>query len=465
MTNILPIALVLAIIIGISLRIWSCFAAFGIWDRGDEAEYVNMTWLMVHGYGWPSLDLRSPFFPLLLHFPLSAAALLAIKGNSVMLLCRLFNSIFSLSLIFSSYVFAKEIYSEKVAAITAILISFSAPIIEWTPRVMTEVPAIALVFASFALTAYSLRKKSYLTMIFAGSILGFSYLTRFTFAVFLIPILIYLLIKRKTALAGGFIVGFLAVFIFGGALDYLIWGEFYHAPLQFFEYNVILGLDHTSLDVLYYIRNLAWYVTPLGLVLSVFGLKKDKRTLLMLTLVGTFLLMISFTPNYQLRYGLLLAPLLIVLASNGLLELAKYLERVVKRLPATKTIMRALPFLVGFAMICLSLIQTFNAPYVFNGDAANAALFLNEQTDVKGVITVDFACKMGEYIFLQKDVPIYEYTTQSLSTLEEFCNNANYIIVMNEWYLQINSGANEIISSYNFVDYQRFNGVYVLKKT
>jgi len=355
-------------------------------------------------------------------------------------------------------------YSEKVATIATILVSFSAPIIEWTPRVMTEVPAVSFAVLSFTVAVYSIKKKSLSMMLIAGSILGFSYLTRFNYAIFLVPLILYLLVHKEGCLACGMTLGFLSVFIFGGALDYLIWGKFLNAPIRFFEVNIIAGFEHTGLDPLCYIRNMAWYITPVGIVLSILGLKKSKATMLMLGLIGSYLFMVSFTANYDLRYGLILVPLILILAGNGLLELSQHLKTVSAKFPSTKSIMALLPFLVLLAMICLSLIQALNAPYVYNENATKAALYLNEQPDVKGVITVDYACKMGEYIFLQKNVPIYEYTTQNLTILEDFCQNANYIIVINEWYFQINPRANETIRNYDFFEIQRYDSVYMLKK-
>jgi 4-amino-4-deoxy-L-arabinose transferase-like glycosyltransferase len=456
--------LIIAILAGVMLRLWSCFEAFGIWWKGDEAEYVNMAWLMVHRYGWPSLDLRSPFYPLLLALPIKTASTFGIYGNDVMLMCRIFNSIFSITLIFSLYFFAKKIYSEKVATIATILMSFSAPIVEWTPRVMTEIHAVSFAVLSFAVAVYSLKSKSFSMMLIAGSLLGFSYLTRFNYAIFLIPLVLYLLVQKEGCLAFGMTLGFLLVFIFGGALDYLIWGKFLNAPIRFFEVNVIAGFEHTGLDPLYYIRNMAWYMTFVGIVLGILGLKKNRETILMLGLIGSYLFMVSFTANYDLRYGLILVPLILILAGNGVLKIGGYLKMVSAKFPSTKSIMALLPFLVLLAMICLSLIQAINSPYIYNEDATKAALYLNEQPDVKGVIVVDYACKMGEYIFLQKNVPIYEYTTQNLSILKDFCQNANYVIVINEWYFQINPTANETIRNYGFCEIQRYDSIYVLKK-
>jgi len=87
-----------------------------------------------------------------------------------------------------------------------------------------------------------------------------------------------------------------------------------------------------------------------------------------------------------------------------------------------------------------------------------------EMNDVEGVITIGFACKMGEYIYLQKNVPIYEYTTQETSLLQGFYKKANYAIIITEWYMEINSGINETFYQNNFSEFKNYDEITVLKK-
>jgi 4-amino-4-deoxy-L-arabinose transferase-like glycosyltransferase len=462
--------LIITILTGVVLRTWACLRAFGIWWKGDEAEYVNMAWLMVHGYGWPSLDLRSPFYPIFLTIPIKMAYLFGLHGESVMLTCRLFNMLFSIILLFAVYAFAKKMYSEKVAKIATLLMSFSAPIIEWTPRVMTEIPSISFLMLSLMMASYSIEKKSLPLMILSGLTLGCAYLVRFNFAIFLIPFLLYLLIHKEGCLSYGLTLGFLLTLIIGGFLDYSVWGTFLHAPIRFFEVNVIAKCEHTDLDVFYYVRNITWYITPVGVILGIFCFKKSKATIFMLGLISCYLLMISFTPNYDLRYGLAIVPFALILMADGLLQFRYFIEKISEHFSLVKSkslkmLEKLLPHLMLALTICLSLVQVFNATYAFNVDATKAALYLNEQSDVVGVITIDYACKMGEYIYLQKNVPIYEYTTQDISVLQTFCEKANYVIVINEWYLQIRPDAREVVKSFGFAEIQRYNDVYVLKKS
>jgi hypothetical protein len=180
--------------------------------------------------------------------------------------------------------------------------------------------------------------------------------------------------------------------------------------------------------------------------------------------------MISFTPNYDLRYGLAIVPFALILMADGLLQFRYFIEKISEHFSLVKSkslkmLEKLLPHLMLALTICLSLVQVFNATYAFNVDATKAALYLNEQSDVVGVITIDYACKMGEYIYLQKNVPIYEYTTQDISVLQTFCEKANYVIVINEWYLQIRPDAREVVKSFGFAEIQRYNDVYVLKKS
>lgn len=459
--------LIVTILIGVILRTWACFEAFGIWWKGDEAEYVNMAWLMVHGYGWPSLDLRSPFYPILLTLPIKTASMFGFNGKDVMLFCRLFNMLLSIILSFSLYAFAKKMYSKEVANIVIVLISFSAPIIEWTARVMTEIPSISFLMLGLMMAAYSIEKGSLPLMILSGFMIGCAYLIRFNFAVFLVPLLLYLLTQRKGCLACGLMLGFLLMFIIGGFLDYIVWGTFLHAPIRFFEVNVIAKYEHTDLDVSYYVRNIAWYITPIGAFLGIFSLRKSKTTLLMIGLIGFYLLMISLTPNYDLRYGLAIVPFALVLMADGLFRFHQFLGKISECFNLTKSkkvLVASLPHLMLVLAICFQLIQAFNTSYRYNVDAAKAAIYLNEQPDVVGVITIDYACKMGEYIYLQKNVPIFEYTTQDLSVLQNFCGKANYVIVINKWYLEISPDAEKVIESFGFTEIQRYNDVYVLKK-
>ena len=456
--------LVVAILAGVAMRIWSCFAAFGIYWSGDEVEYVNMAWLIVHGYGWPSLQMRSPFYPLLLTLPIRIAAAFQVQGGGVMLMTRLFGLVFSVALVFSVYFLAKMMYSERVAVYAAILMCFSAPMIIWTPRVMSDLPAASFAFMSFTAFIYSLRRKSLLTMVVAGCLLGFAFLTRYNYVIFLLPLMLYLLLQKQWRPTGGMVLGFTLVFLLGGMLDSIYWGQFLHSLIVYYKWVLASGLHVQPLDVSYYVRNIGWYVTPVSLVLSIIGLKKNKETLLLLGLLGTFLVAISLTANYDLRYGLILVPLLLVLAGNGLSELGRYLGRFSSRFPSTRTIVKVVPALLLLAVIGISLVQAVNGPYVYNGDAAQAALFLSAQPDVKGVITVGFADNMGEYIFLQKSVPLLEYTTQNLSILEGFCASANYVIVIEQKYFQINPAANTTMLGFGFVRIKSFGDAYVLKK-
>lgn len=458
--------LIIIILMGIILRLWACFNAFGIWWKGDEAEYVNMAWLMVYGYGWPSLDLRSPFYPIILMIPIKIASLFNFFKEGAMFFCRLFNMFFSIVLLFSFYAFVKKMYSEKISNIATLFMSFSAPIIQWTPRVTTEIPSISFLMLSLMITAYSIKRKSFSLIIFSGLTLGCAYLTRFNFAIFIIPLILYLFIRKEKYLAFGLMLGFLLMFIIGGFLDYFIWGDFLHAPIRFFEVNIIAKHEHTDLDMFYYIRNITWYMTPAGVILSIFGLKRSEATLIILGLIGFYLVIMSLIPNYDLRYGLIIVPFSLILMADGLIRLHYFLGKILKHFSTklAKTLEILLPCLIVFIFIYFSLIQAFNAPYVFDADAVEAALYLNKQSDVIGVITIDYACKMGEYIYLQKNVPIYEYTSQDLNVLKTFCEKANYVIVINEWYFQINPKAEEVIKDFGFVEIKKYNNVRILKK-
>ena len=143
-------------------------------------DYVNDIWYYRRGFFWV---LFSAFF-----FKTGIGEI-GIQFSGVL---------FYVGLIFSSYFLIKEMFNKKLALFTSTLLTFSWVLLFFIGRSMTEIPASFFLITSlfFFWKGYVLKKGNKFLYLF-GVFYALALLTRFQLAMFIFPLLLFILIKER----------------------------------------------------------------------------------------------------------------------------------------------------------------------------------------------------------------------------------------------------------------------------
>ena len=181
--------------------------------RWDEAVYIE-TGKYIFSFG------KSGFFeasrPLIL--PILQGFLWFI-GLSPVIFGKILTLFFSIGYIYFSYLIAKELFSEKVAVISSIMIMFSPIFFFFSSFAMTGIIATFFILVGF----YSLIKKKYFL---SGLFFSLGFMTRFLVLFAVVSVIIIFLFKPKIRNIVKFSLGFFIFFIPYLILNYFLYGNF-----------------------------------------------------------------------------------------------------------------------------------------------------------------------------------------------------------------------------------------------
>ena len=222
------ILLILLMFFLIKLLVLSSFV------RWDEAVYIGMGKYL---FSLGKTGLWEPARPLVL--PALQGALW-FSGLNPVFFGKILMLFFSVGYIYLSYLIAKELFSEKVAVLSSILIAFSPVFFFFSSFAMSGIIATFFVLAGF----YFFIKKNYFL---SGLFFSLGFMTRFLMLFALVGVLIVFLFKFKIKDIARFCSGFLIFFAPYLIFNYFLYGSFiYPFVLQGFMTSVTGFVFHKA---------------------------------------------------------------------------------------------------------------------------------------------------------------------------------------------------------------------------
>ena len=319
----------------------------------------------------------------------------------------------SLILPYSVYRLARILLSEAVARLALVFTAFWYELVSYGHRTTIDVLATYALFAALPLLFASKRPWGIAA---CGALAGLTIVLRFQLAP-MVGVLGILALWRWRRSAWPWAVGFCAVVVAGGALDYYTWGVWFSSIVVYFRLNLIDDIaSQFGTDPFY------WYVPVLvvlsgGLaVIGGIGLLLTARSSWPLMAIGVVTLAaFSAIGHKETRYVFSLIPLWLV----GLAAVAANRGELISR--SVPRYARAAPSIGRGLIACFFVISTlglFNllpfenrvlAANIASNDTRQAYRALADVDDVVAVLDLTGAnpWNLAPYYDLHRNVPIY----------------------------------------------------------
>lgn len=300
----------------------------------DEAIYIGMgKYLFSLGKSGLYEVFRPPIVPLINGF-------LWFLGFSKIYFFRLLTMLFSLGVVYSTYLVCKKITDEKTSLIASFLIGLTQVFVFFSSKSLSGIPSTF--FALIAL--YMFFNKKY---VFSGLLAGTSFLTRFPqgliFGVlFLVLIYDYVKTKKHQDLIK-FVSGFSLI-----TLPYLVLNQIYlgNALTPFIKAQSVImkNLEYYGSGIFYYFKNL-FVNNPLFLFAlpGIYFMDNKRNSNILLLLLVSFFAYFLYLPHKEIRFAIVFLPYLAIITAIGLRNIFK--DKIIVFLIALLII--ATPF-VGF---------------------------------------------------------------------------------------------------------------------
>jgi len=450
-----------------AIRFYLCLISEGIIHPDELYQYIEPAFGLVFGYWTKAMEfvkgVRSYFYPLINALIFEIGTSLGIQDVCFLILgSRLFNGLLSTLLVFIVYLTARTAYNRDVGLYAAFMSAFSSFILAWTPRTMSELPSTFFLMLSVYLFTEAIgncHDNSDVKIVLSGISLGVSCMFRLSSAIALLPLFVYLVLKRKLRKTVFLTISFVSIIIVQGFLDYIMYGRFFSS----FSWVVlnIRGL-FPAVPFYYYIVRSPYMYSFVGLFLLGFSFASmvlsSKRNDHDWIIGGIFLFLFvghSLAPYKEVRFILTTAPLAFLLAARGLEKLALSIK--IKRRKLLFITLTLLSFLI---LNTFTISQTNWTPL---SEQTRAVYWVGEQPDLHGLICEREWWESGVYTYLHRNVPVYfvsNLTTFSQNKSIEFSNliqnqTYNYVLTKNE---------KTFLNNYGFVKVNNFEEVYVYKR-
>jgi 4-amino-4-deoxy-L-arabinose transferase-like glycosyltransferase len=224
-------------------------------------------------------------------------------------------TIFSLGIIYLTYLIGKELFNEQVGLYSSILISFTWIFFFFNVRLYTEIPSV---FFGLVGLYFLIKRRDFISGIF----LGLAFLTKFPQGLLLVGFMILLFpsFKRMFYLLLGFILITIPYFTF----NFILYGS----PIE-----VILFASEFVRNAGIWIFQESWYYYFVELfkenflfVFAIVGicLLLKRRKYVLVVLFSLFFAYFSYFPHKELRFAILFLPYLAILASYGYYKLINH---------------------------------------------------------------------------------------------------------------------------------------------
>ncbi len=328
-----------------------------------------------------------------------------ITGESV-LVAHLIMIVLSLLGVFGMFLLSKFYFKKTVwQALTTITFALTPVIIFWSFRVYTDIPAMSMMIFSIYFFLRYLEKKNNCLITISGIFVSLAFLFKFSFVLFVFPLLLSLLLRKEWKS--------LVFFSLGGIIPLIPW----------LPYNSLMY------------KNPLWDLMAQGEVISMYTSWQPVHKLLLFILKNTYFLLIGFIVGIvhsikqfkELKYQILLTTTSLIILFHLFIVQLK-LERY---------ILAFLPFMILLSMIGFSKLET------------------KIPKNIKKIVTTVFL------ILIVLTSIFFVYQNEKKINKEEFCNQAMKESII---FVQENVPEGELVASNHWTWYG-FYGNHRLSST
>jgi len=286
---------------------------------GDDVEIHEMTLAALLSWDdWQAWNLRCAFYPMAFIYPAQAIfhslgvreeALLVFSGRTVVVL-------FSLLGVVLVYKTAKAIYGSLPVGICAVSLYAASHLdINFGSSVLPR--TVAATFVLLCVWLLERFPRSWVVVIAAGVALGIGSSIRFSEALFIGCVVLYLVVARRfqhALIVGAAAMATSAVVV--GVSDLLYWGTPFSSFLNLFEYTLLEGASSRGYQPFYfYVATAGSWGNYLIAALVVYSLRAREWKGAMLALLPIAIL--SVLPHKELRYLVPVLPFVCILAGRS----------------------------------------------------------------------------------------------------------------------------------------------------
>ena len=312
--------------VSLAMKLSLAYAHPGFWT-GDDVEIHEMTFARLFGFHWQAWNLRSPFYPmaviypvqgLLVHGGLSNTHALVFSGRAIVATC----SAATLVVLFA--VCWRTFGSVPIALISVLILATNKL---HTMTGTTELPrpvSALLVLAAFAAVSQSRRIT---TSFVAGALVGTAAAMRFSEEIFAAPAVLQLSLERRWVEILAFGCGFAAIALFVlGPVDQLYWGESFFSLRHMVDFTLVQRLSTRGYQPWYeYIRAVPEWTNVGVAAAAITGAVLLRRHALVLwTVIPVATL--SALPHKEPRYLVPVLPYFAMLAGYSVWQLIIWLR-------------------------------------------------------------------------------------------------------------------------------------------
>lgn len=401
--------------VALFLRLWVFHAFPSIYWADEIFQAQEPAHRIVYGFGvltWEyRLGLRSWVLPGIVAAVVKSTAWISTGSAGYIFGTALFFSIISLTTVWFAYSWCRRYFGLHYALVAACSTAIWFELVDFGPRVLSEVVAGNLLLPAIYWGSLGSEKKSESKkrLFLIGLLLGLSVCLRVQLAPAVLLLALWIMSRSwKTRLlsVGGGMLLVLAVF---GIVDTITWSFPFHSYFSYFREDILhhRAADSGTLPWHYYIVSLLVHTGPLAL-LALAGVRR--APILGWTSLAV-LIPHSIIAHKEFRYIYLVLPLLLTLASVGLIDSLHFLTLKTRWRPSVRMISMAS---AGFVLACsLFLAAEFPRWHKAAGDL-RAFSRLSNDSQACGLAVVGIHWwDTGGYTYLDRPIPIFIFSDNS----------------------------------------------------
>lgn len=347
------------------------------------------------------LGMRSWVMPTVLAGIMRATAWMGTGSSGYILAIQVAFSLLSLTAIFFSYAVAKRYAGVSAGFAAAILTAFSAELIHFAPKALTEIAAAHILFPGLYFLLYAEKPAMRERFMIAGALLGTATLLRIHFVPVVALALVWACRNEIKQRWVPILVGAAAPALLFGLVDAITWKYPFQSIFMAFWQNIV---EHQAArfgtEPWYYYLQQLWL--HLGVVL-VFAALAIRRVPLLAVLVVVLVGSHSVIGHKEYRFIYPAVPLLLTMAAIGISEIADLLRR--------RSQIAAVAVVALATLACTAFMYRQSRkllPWVHYASNLRAFIELSKRDDVCGVGLWGVAWpETGGYTYLHHNVPIY----------------------------------------------------------
>ncbi len=424
---------------GLLIRIFIAFSSNQIHHPDEIFQYLEQAHRIVFGYSYIPWEyrfgIRSWILPGFISTFLYGFKFLNIDEPVLYInFVKLIFCCISISLVYSTYIVAKQLVSDKAGKIAALFACFWYELIYFAHKPNPEVLATYLFMAALAIIVTKSDNYYYLKF---GILCALTVILRLQYAAPVAVLILYVFFNwEKEKIFQSALILLIVIFI-AGYIDYLTWGKFfvsYYRNFVFQKTYDVASLFGISSSI-YYFGSLT--ISSMGLF-AITGLVSFiywRNTWLLLICVFIIIFSHSLIPHKEHRFIFLVIPLFLILLSIIVTESILYQKYLAEH---------SFLLMIFSTFLIISIAGSFNKLPIqkkiykesifFQDNVLNSYLFLSNETDISAILNISTPWyEIGGYYYLHQDIPIYSKDHFKLNDIKDYTPYISHIICPSDY--------------------------------